>query len=122
MEITFQIKAVDNHFLVVVGPAVLNASEAEQRAAAGPMLVDFGGTFGEEQDEFLLPTRQVSLPDNLPQTVKFSSDELGGAEAAARAAAYRTGIESKIQESLNAWMSFRPSSYEERTVVTLVAQ
>jgi hypothetical protein len=122
MEITFNISALDNHFVVTVGPIKLNANEQAQRTSLGPFLVDFGGTFDNSDDiDFTLPTKQVRVPDEIPQTVKFSIETLTAAVAAAHATYYQTIIQARIQAALNTWMAFDPIPFEGNTVVTITA-
>lgn len=120
MEITFDIAALDNHFVVTVGPIKLNAQEQSQRASLGPFLVDFGGTFNDgDTIDFTLPSKQVRVPDEMPQTAKFSIEALTAAVAADQATYYKSVIQTRIQAALNTWMAFDPVPYEGKTVVTI---
>jgi len=122
MEIEFSNQVLNKHFVVTVDGFKLNSREESQLEDNGALVVDFGGTFDDEDSiQFTLPTREVRLPEGSPITTKFSVDELTAPVAAEQSKFYISAMQTKIQEALDLWMSFDYASHESKSVITLTA-
>ena len=105
MQVSFDRKPVDNHYTVTLSIVGLNAREQEQLAALGSFLVDVGGSFVDGLVSFSLPTKEVRCPENFPQKVVFSIEELTATVASDRAAAWESVMEGRLQTALTTWLA-----------------
>lgn len=89
-----------NVYLVEVKTEAFSETDLQLMQKFGEPEVNVGGTIPMGQSNFSLPAKNLRVRSDFPYTARFDGDALE--DAAARANAWRTEMESRIQTAITA--------------------
>lgn len=94
-------------------------TEKVQRKAFGSFAVSVGGGIEFGEVSFMLPEKDIRLPDDFPIIQSFSVEELTLATATERAVAFIGDISYRITQAKDAWLANDLEANQSTTEVSL---